>query len=73
MVNNKSSEKVWLVISKYLVLSTFPIGVLVVLDVPDIDKVVELLLPDTRPIAKNSIEQSEMIAKSRMIAIILME
>ena len=43
------------------------------LDVPDIDKVVELLLPDTRPIGENSIEQSEMIVKARMIATILME
>lgn len=66
MVNNKSSENVWLVISKYLVLCTFPTGVLVVvLDVPDIDEEVKLLLLNTTPRGENSIEQSEMIPKAR--------
>jgi hypothetical protein len=68
MVNNTSSENEWLVISKYLVLSASPVGVLVMLDTPEAGKVVELLLLNTIPIAENSIEYSKKIAKAKMIA-----
>jgi len=39
IVKSKSSENVWLVISKYLVLSTSPAGVLVLLEVLDVDNI----------------------------------
>lgn len=38
---------------------------MVVLDVPDIDEEVKLLLLNTTPRGENSIEQSEMIPKAR--------
>lgn len=67
MVNNRSSENVWLVISKYLVLSTSPIGVLVVLETSGDCKVAELLVANTIPIEDGSIEQSNESPKVDMI------
>ena len=68
IVKSKSSENVWLVISKYLVLSTSPAGVLVVLEVLDVDNIAVLLELNTSPIGEISIEQSKKTAEAKMIA-----
>jgi hypothetical protein len=60
-----------LVISKYLVLSTFPAGVLVVLEVLDVDNIAVLLELNTSPIGEISIEQSKKTAEEKMIATVV--
>ena len=71
IVKSKSSENVWLVISKYLVLSTSPVGVLVVLEVSDVDNIDMLLELNTTPRGEISIEQSKKTAEPKMIATVV--
>jgi hypothetical protein len=60
-----------LVISKYLVLSTSPAGVLVVLEVLDVDNIAVLLELNTSPRGEISIEQSKKTAEAKMIATVV--
>ena len=71
IVKSKSLENVWFVISKYLVLSTSPAGVLVVLEVLDVDNIAVLLELNTSPRGEISIEQSKKTAEAKMIATVV--